>query len=270
MTAEIAIMNKNAIALATDSAVTMGGSSKQKIFTSANKLFALSKYHPIGIMIYGNAIFMEVPWETIIKIYRNNLRKKKFNTLNEYANNFIAFLNNGNPLFPNSIQEEYLSTSIHSYFSYIKNEIKKKIEIEYAKDGKITDEMIEQIVSKEIEEHYEDWDRAKNISSIPKTFNKNIIKKYKIIIEEIIEEVFEKLPISENHLNKLRKISGSLFSKFPDNIQNEAISGVVIAGFGGKEAFPSLKSFHVEGIVINKLKFEEQISAKIDYDTNAC
>ncbi len=104
MTAEIAIMNKNAIALATDSAVTMSGSSNQKIFTSANKLFALSKYHPIGIMIYGNAIFMEVPWETIIKIYRNNLRKKKFNTLNEYANNFIAFLNNGNPLFPNSIQ----------------------------------------------------------------------------------------------------------------------------------------------------------------------
>lgn len=269
MTAEIAIMNKNAIALATDSAVTMSGSLNQKIFTSANKLFALSKYHPIGIMIYGNAIFMEVPWETIVKIYRNNLRKKKFNTLNEYANNFIAFLNNGNPLFPNSIQEEYLSTSIHSYFNYIKNKIKKKIEIKFAKDGKITDEMTEQIVSKEIEESYEDWDRAKNISSIPKTFNKNIIKKYRIIIEEIIEEVFEKLPISKNHLNKLRKISGNLFSKFPDNIQNEAISGVVIAGFGEKEAFPSLKSFHVEGIVINKLKFEEQISAKIDYDTSA-
>jgi len=76
MTAEIAIMNKNAIALATDSAVTMSGSANQKIFTSANKLFALSKYHPVGIMIYGNAIFMEVPWETIIKIYRNNLKKR--------------------------------------------------------------------------------------------------------------------------------------------------------------------------------------------------
>lgn len=269
MTAEIAIMNKNAIALATDSAVTMSGSSNQKIFTSANKLFALSKYHPIGIMIYGNAIFMEVPWETIIKIYRNNLRKKKFNTLNEYANNFIAFLNNGNPLFPNSIQEEYLSTSIHSYFNYIKNKIKEKIETKYAKDGKITDEITKQIVSKEIEEHYENWDRAKNISSIPKTFSKKIIKKYQIIIEKIIEEIFEKLPISKNHLNKLREISGSLFSKFPDNIQNDTISGVVIAGFGEKEAFPSLKSFHVEGIVTNKLKFEEQISLKIDYDTSA-
>ena len=95
MTAEIAIMNKNAIALATDSAVTMSGSSNQKIFTSANKLFALSKYHPIGIMIYGNAIFMEVPWETIIKIYRNNLRKKKFNT-RSYSNSGVRWIHKRN------------------------------------------------------------------------------------------------------------------------------------------------------------------------------
>ncbi|MFC1941213.1 hypothetical protein ACFLWL_02240 [Chloroflexota bacterium] len=70
MTAEIVIMNKEAIALASDSAVTMTEEAGQKIFTSANKLFSLSKYHPVGIMVYGNANFMDIPWETIIKIYR--------------------------------------------------------------------------------------------------------------------------------------------------------------------------------------------------------
>lgn len=123
MTAEIAIMNKEAIALASDSAVTMTGGDRQKIFTSAHKLFALSKYHPVGIMVYGNAIFMSVPWETIIKIYRKNLSKKKFDTLNEYANDFIEFLDNGNPLFPHSIQEEYLRDSIYSYFNLIKKQL---------------------------------------------------------------------------------------------------------------------------------------------------
>jgi len=77
MTAEIAIMNKEAIALASDSAVTTTG----KIFTSANKLFTLSKYHPVGIMVYGSAIFMGVPWETIIKVFRTSLDKKEFSTL---------------------------------------------------------------------------------------------------------------------------------------------------------------------------------------------
>ena len=70
MVTEIAIMNKEAIAIAADSAVTL---REQKVFTSANKIFTLSKYHPVGIMIYGSANFMEVPWETIIKIYRSKL-----------------------------------------------------------------------------------------------------------------------------------------------------------------------------------------------------
>ena len=131
MTAEIAIMNKEAIALATDSAVTTTGESGQKIFTSANKLFALSKYHPVGIMVYGNANFMDIPWETIIKIYREKeLGKKAFKTLEEYARGFIAFLDNGNSLFPDSVQGDYLHSSIYSSFIFIRKVIIEKVHSE--------------------------------------------------------------------------------------------------------------------------------------------
>lgn len=171
MTAEIAIMNKEAIALASDSAVTMIGESDQKIFTSANKLFALSKYHHIGIMVYGSAIFMGVPWETIIKIYRNSLGKKKFDTLKEYASNFIEFLDNGNPLFPNSVQEEYLRGSIYAYFKFIKDEIAEKVHSEISERDEITHEAIEKIISEIIKEHCENWEKTDNIPSIPKSYN---------------------------------------------------------------------------------------------------
>jgi hypothetical protein len=54
MTAEIAVINKSAIALAADSAVTISdGNGNTKIYNGAEKLFALTKYHPVGIMIYG-------------------------------------------------------------------------------------------------------------------------------------------------------------------------------------------------------------------------
>ena len=85
MTTEIAIMNKSAVALAADSAVTIALTGTQgrehKIFNSANKLFALSKYCPVGIMVYGNASLMGIPWETIIKVYRRNLGDRKFDSL---------------------------------------------------------------------------------------------------------------------------------------------------------------------------------------------
>ena len=44
MTSEIVIMNKEAIALAADSAASYLESDGRKIFKSANKIFTLSKY----------------------------------------------------------------------------------------------------------------------------------------------------------------------------------------------------------------------------------
>ena len=89
MTSEIVIMNQLAIALAADSAVTIEG---QKIYNTVNKIFALSKYQPIGIMIYGNDNLMGIPWESIIKNYRMKLGDKEFNSLDEYSKKFIEYL----------------------------------------------------------------------------------------------------------------------------------------------------------------------------------
>lgn len=269
MTAEIAIMNKEAVALATDSAVTMGQEERQKVFTSVNKLFMLSKYYPVGIMIYGSASFMDIPWESIIKIYRSKLGKQKFDTLKEYANNFIAFLNNGNPLFPEAQQKEYFYKNTVSYFSFIKSKIEEKVESVVKGKGKITDNQVKQISSDVIKEHYNKWKKAKMLISIPKNHIKNIISKYRDVVDKAIEQVFEKLPISKDASEQLKKIAGSLFAKLPEGISPPDISGVVIAGFGEKDTFPSLKSFSIEGIVNNKLKYKERLFDEISFENIA-
>ncbi len=70
MTAEIAILNKTGVALAADSAVTVSVDGGVKVFPSANKIFALSKFHPVGVMIYGASEMLDIPWETTIKTFR--------------------------------------------------------------------------------------------------------------------------------------------------------------------------------------------------------
>ena len=89
MTAEIAIMNKQAISLAADSAATFRTKKGQKIFTSANKIFCLSNHHPIGIMFYGDASLLNVPWETIVKLYSKKLGQKN---LTFFKNIVMIFL----------------------------------------------------------------------------------------------------------------------------------------------------------------------------------
>src|SRR5690606_4330844 len=58
----------------------------------ANKVFTLSKHHPVGIMLYNSASFMGTPWETIIKVYRKQLGEKSFPLLKDYQNDFIEFI----------------------------------------------------------------------------------------------------------------------------------------------------------------------------------
>ncbi len=123
MTAEVAVMNKQAIALAADSAVTFQEETGQKIFTSASKIFTLSKYQPVGIMVYGSADFMQVPWETIIKVYKNNLGKKTFKTVADYAKDFLTFVAEEERLFSDDVQNWYIENSIYSYFLYIGEKI---------------------------------------------------------------------------------------------------------------------------------------------------
>lgn len=89
MTSEILIMNKNAIVMATDSAVTV---DNKKSYMGVNKLFLLSNDPPMGIMIFGSADFVNVPLETLIKEYREQTDFKELSNINNIKEDFIEYL----------------------------------------------------------------------------------------------------------------------------------------------------------------------------------
>lgn len=118
MTTEIAILNKSAVALAADSAVTIatrtGGSHRvTKIYAEANKLFELVKGQPVGVMIYNSADIAGIPWETLIKVYRQRHPAARFSTLEEHADHFIEFV--GTALAPLMTEEDEKSELIDSF-----------------------------------------------------------------------------------------------------------------------------------------------------------
>lgn len=97
MTTEVAILNKSAVALAADSAVTITSrhperSSITKIYVDANKLFELVKGEPVGLMIYNSANVAGIPWETLLKEYRIRRPGAAFPRLEDYADSFVKFV----------------------------------------------------------------------------------------------------------------------------------------------------------------------------------
>ena len=237
MTAEVAIMNKEAIALAADSAVTFQEEMGQKIFTSASKIFTLSKYQPVGVMIYGNASFMGVPWETIIKVYRNDLEQKTFKTIGEYAQNFLSFVAENKLLFSEDTQNQYVESSIYSYFEFITNEIDESFEKVIKGKGKIDGASIKEITSQIIKVHFEKWQKSELIPSVPENFIGDLRQKYKSTINAAKKKVFEQICISypqvlvddtdcldkeqkEDLKNRLKKIGQKEFNKYSKKLSD--------------------------------------------------
>ena len=91
LTAEVAILNREAVVIAADSAVTLG-SPVGKVYNSANKLFALSRVEPVAVMVYGGGSFEGIPWETVVKEHRRQLSLRPLETIEDYAEEFIKYL----------------------------------------------------------------------------------------------------------------------------------------------------------------------------------
>ena len=84
------MINKSAVAIAADNAVTIklldsNQRLHKKIFNTANKVFALSKFAPVGIMVHNAMELGGIPWETLIKEYRKRLSTTKFDYLEGFA-----------------------------------------------------------------------------------------------------------------------------------------------------------------------------------------
>lgn len=233
MTAEIAIMNRNGVALAADSAVSLGTSGK--VYNSANKLFALSKKHPVGIMVNGRADFLGVPWELLIKHYRFTILKdKSFKTIEGYLNSFLRFLAN-TKLITKNHELEIVNLSIENLVENIRKHLVFEMQQKFHNERnpiqhtKITDTMIS-IVKNFVNES------LKNAQIKPCHSQQRLDqlkKKYYPHIYSNLKALFK----SKFSFIPLDAICGNLIELIMLNLSTLDCE-LVVAGYGDNEVYP--------------------------------
>lgn len=103
MTSEVLILNKKAVVLGADSAVTTSYSGDHPRYSkSANKIFELTNRGSIAAAIYGTASIDRVPWELAIKLFRVHLQDGALPRVADYVAAVVAFLAANDRLFPQS------------------------------------------------------------------------------------------------------------------------------------------------------------------------
>lgn len=266
MTAEVAVMNKLGVALAADSAVTFGDEKQRKIYNAANKLFALSKREPVGVMVYGSAEMMGVPWETILKIYRDELADHAFGTLEEYFKNFIAFLEASDRLFDREIQSRYVERNAGSMFLQIRKKILQLVQHEFEEKETVSENEIEALAELVISQRLAELDDLPFSVGLEQDHLDHLIVEYESVIRDAVTLVFQKLPLSDDQIRALVRIGASLACR---NLFPASRSGIVIAGFGRDEHFPSLRAAEFDVRAGNRLHYRVVQSATITSEMGA-
>lgn len=243
MTTEVAVMNRTAIALAADSAVTIGG---DKVYNTVNKLFTLSKTEPIGIMVFGSASIMNVPWETVIKTYRKHIGSRTFPSIESCSEDFLEFLAKDGGIFSDKTRDRFITQTVSTLCAAIRQEVINDQRLEGASDEDILKTAAKigaEIINQEYERIEQQCDIAEASEGIQNMLEKDGDLFNQLAASEL-ENIYPLLKIDTKEL-----LQRALAMYFYSDYMIGDYSGIVIAGFGEEELFPKVITMNIQGFL---------------------
>lgn len=255
MTTEVAVLNKLAIALAADSAASIG----PKIYNTANKIFDISDAQPFGLMIYNSAEYMGLPFELTAKEFRRAIGNSRFRTVSECSDSFIHFLESEIPVAAEDeirLAGAVAWQTLQEADSSIEREVIPKW-LAVANQAQATSTSYASLV-----QYINDWynDRISRLQSLPpaRCFSgmsaTDVATAYDVSIQSVLQQHILRYP-QDAQTGQLRKdlIVEAIYRDELSALR----SGVVIAGFGTDELCPSVRWIELDGIFNKKLKWKD-------------
>lgn len=253
MTAEVAVLNTSAVALAADSAVSVGPTAN-KIYTSVDKLFQLVEEVPVGIVVYGSADLLGIPWETIIKTYRHERNGLKCSSLADYRDDFLDFLSSHNKLFPRDTQIHFAKLLVRRYLNSVIERIQKALNQQTDSNSDLTEQDRSKFIHEFVRSELEWVTSKKRLLNFDIEFVRAIRSRLVNLIKPIKDKIFAGLQLE---LRTTRLITRLVIEVLTRDYMSPLHTGLVFAGFGEDEFMPKLYSVNVEILIFNRIRASE-------------
>jgi hypothetical protein len=252
VTAEIAVANRNGVALAADSAgsVMIGPREGSKVFNDATKLVMLSEVEPVGIMTYGAGSFVGIHWDIIFREYRREYGHLSFPHLIDYAHDFIDFIGNDQSLFPPDEKLQWLGARV---YEHVRNTIGRLQQIAnlLREQGEPEASALEQLRKM--------TSAADSPSSLKHRGSKPLVE-FKQMLAELTEELTTMVMREFSDELSALGVNASDVRSFATRALYEETgreSGIVVAGYGSSDIFPSIYAFSPLTIADGAVLYQE-------------
>ena len=276
MTSEVVLMNRQAVAMAADSAVTISGHEYIKTYQSVDKLFPLVDGQPVAVMIYNNAEIMSTPWETVISLYREAMRGQVLDSVEDYAEDFMNFISGNPDLFPAEHQDTEFFKMVAVVFYVIAEDFELQVQRFQETNGARVREHLASIFEFVVGQLHQDYQRypddapRSDLGCFPKGMAEQVRRRYGSEIEHLIDSLLTAIrneygPIAVSDATRERLRDIGVFAATRDAFF-EHYTGVVFAGFGARQKFPSMRSYLTSSVVLGILKRKNDRVANMTAD----
>ncbi|WP_108683221.1 hypothetical protein [Methyloceanibacter sp. wino2] len=260
MTAEIAILNKTAVALATDSAITISaGQTEEKIFDSGDKLFELSCANPIGVMIYNDLQFAEIPLPIIIKDFRDKCTA--VDHVEQAADLFLQYLDELGRTSSSRVQETSLRRVIDPLLERMDERFKEAIRRYLLEEKEVEPDEILDRAFDDVVRTFETAVQNSQPGEFVGNGAPNFTNEHKKQVLTGINEYFGNLKPAQKD-----KILGLFREVLLSDYLSSSLTGIVVSGFGTKDVFPTLVAYEVDGVALGRIKKKSIHRCDIDRD----
>lgn len=243
MTAEVGILTQRGLALAADSAVTFNlPNGERNTLNDANKLFTLYDSHYIGIMIYNNANFMGIPWELIINSFKERLGNEVKKTVRDYVECFKKYM--ASLKIYRDVFEKIMVTNYAKILANTLSNINSDDPKEFS----------------DVEEQIGNLEARFESESLVKINLEDFSSKYGKLIQQVFESKYG--AYLQELAPKLIKLVYAYICSSEMNF--DTLSGVVFAGYGAEELFPTLIQLEFDGRFFGKIKVKEVRKDNVD------
>lgn len=248
MTCEAVCMNRMGLAIAVDSAVSLGPSGRA--YPSAEKLFPLANGAPVAIAIFGSAQFIGLPWKLVIETFVKQLGGTRLATLNEYQQAFLDFCASDHPLFTAELEaQEYKAT-----VSWFWRGRLRPIFAEHGEDarewGDEAWDAVRGVLAKE-----EDWWPPELLPGLEESLGRDALEAFAPQVDELREYWFDGVLPPEDIWAGLLAMIARIVTR--DFLVPTQVSGIVFVGYGEEEYFPGYSHVSVADRLLGHVRWRQ-------------
>ena len=252
MTAEVAVLNREAVAIAADSAVTFSAPERdeRKIYNTANKIFVLSETAPSAVMIYGPTSLGPIPWETVVKEYRRIRGTTSSPTVGDYATDFVRHLSTNVPTISHNYQQLIVAENVRGEMRSLGVSVRRVVEEVRASGSSPSESELRVVLLRVARNRLEDLHSGGFFEGFTRDLADMQINQVATPWTDFVESCLPDLTADEEVFATLHDLASASLSCY----DRRRSSGVVVTGFGTGQLFPALSHYGVDGVIADRVR----------------